>query len=381
MILRKIFSSIFPYLAVLIAFAAGFGLHWYLFQEQDFPILDEAYNIVKNNGYDDLPEGSALEYGMIRGMIQAYGDPHTVFLEPAAAELEGNSLHGSYGGIGVSISRDLENNYILLPFPDGPATGAGVLENDRLVSVDSLSVIPETPSDEIQAAIRGPVGSDVTIVIARPPAFEQHTFEVERREIGLPSVTWHLDSSEARLGVIQVNIIADTTPDEIQKAVADLQSRGATAFALDLRNNGGGLLDAGIDIARLFLEDGEVIQQQYRGRDVETYEVEEPGPLADIPLVVLVNQNTASAAEIIAGAIQAHGRAPLIGHTTYGKDSIQLVYQLSDTSSIHITAAHWWFPGLAFPVDGHGLTPDHLLPVESTDPNDAIRIAIEILFP
>jgi len=134
-----------------------------------------------------------------------------------------------------------------------------------------------------------------------------------------------------------------------------------------LRNNGGGLLDAGIETARLFLDDGVVITQQYRGRDPEVFRVEKRGALADIPLVVLVNHNSASAAEIIAGALQAHGRAELVGTPTYGKDTIQLVFDLEDGSSLHVTAAHWWLPGMESGIAGQGLQPDW--PVQE-DPNN-----------
>jgi carboxyl-terminal processing protease len=113
-----------------------------------------------------------------------------------------------------------------------------------------------------------------------------------------------------------------------------------------LRDNPGGLLTAGVDVARLFLKDGVVIEQQYKGRDVETFHVEKPGPLADLPLTVLINGGSASAAEIIAGAIKAHRRAMLVGETSYGKSTIQLVFDLKDGSSLHVTAARWWIPGL-----------------------------------
>jgi carboxyl-terminal processing protease len=156
-------------------------------------------------------------------------------------------------------------------------------------------------------------------------------------------------------------VVAASTPDEIQRAVEDLKQRGATAFVLDLRDNPGGLLDAGVNIARLFLKEGVVMQQQYRGQEVKTFEVEKPGPLADLPLAVLINKGSASAAEIAAGALQAHKRADLIGEPSYGKDSIQLVFTLQDGSSLHVTSAHWWVPGLQTPVGQNGLQPDILV--------------------
>jgi carboxyl-terminal processing protease len=237
--------------------------------------------------------------------------------------------------------------------------------------VDELEITPDMPIDDIVAAVRGPEGKNVTLVIARPPEFTEMEFRVKRANIPLPSVTWYLDPNESRLGILRVNVIAASTPDEIENAVEDLQSRRATHFALDLRSNGGGLLTEGVDIARLFLREGVIIEQQSKGEDAESYKVKKPGSLAEIPLVVLVDENTASAAEIIAGALQAQGRAPLIGTKTFGKDSIQLVFELEDKSSMYITSAKWWIPDLEPPVGEGGLQPDIAISSENggeTDP-------------
>jgi carboxyl-terminal processing protease len=164
--------------------------------------------------------------------------------------------------------------------------------------------------------------------------------------------------------VLRINIIAEPTPQELLKAVEQLQQRGATHFALDLRDNGGGLLDSGIETVRLFLDEGTVIEQQYKNKSKQRLEVETPGPLVDIPLLVLVNQNTASAAEIIAGALQAHGRASLIGTHTFGKDTIQFVLELSDKSSLQVTTARWWIPGRES-LSGLGFQAD-IPPLENT---------------
>jgi len=367
-------------ICIAVAFFAGYLVKAAHPGGADLPILHEAYDILRDRGFKPLPTAPALEYGMTRGMTDAYGDPYTRFVEPPQHELETNSLQGKFGGIGVRLGTDSTGNYVLYPFPDGPASKAGIQEADRLLSVDDLQVNSATPADTISAAIRGPVGDRVTIKVSRPPDYATVGFEIKREEIALPTVTWHLDAGEPRLGLIEVNIIGETTPGEIKKAIEDMKRRGATAFALDLRNNGGGLLKEGINIARLFLRDGVVIEQQYRGEKVESYPVKEAGEYVDIPLVVLINENTASSAEIIAGAIQAHGRAKLIGSTTYGKNTIQMVFDLQDGSSLHVTAAQWWIPGLDFPKDGHGLAPDlPVVPGEEGKPDPVINVAIQEL--
>jgi carboxyl-terminal processing protease len=238
-----------------------------------------------------------------------------------------------------------------------------MLDGDRILSVEDLPVSPATPLDDVQAAIRGPVGQALRLTIARAPDFTPQELLVKRAEVPLPSVTWNPAPGDPATGVIQVNTIAATTPEEIRNAIAGLRALGCDGFVLDLRNNGGGLLDAGVAVARLFLESGTVMTEQYRGEPEKVYPVERAGEFAGLPLVVWINQNTASAAEIIAGALQANGRAKLVGAPSYGKDSIQLVYDLSDGSSLHVTAAHWWLAGQpGNGLAGVGLQPD--LPVE-----------------
>jgi len=349
-------------IVVAVSFSAGYLVRTYIGAEGSFDLLDEAHQLLLQHGLEVPPEAPALEYGMIRGMLEAYDDPHTTFYEPVEHELQSDSLQGSFGGIGAQLERDASGYHVLFPYSESPASTAGIQEGDRLISVDGISITPHTPVEDVLSAIRGPVDEVVNIGVARPPDFELMETHVTRAEFPLPSVTWRLDIEQPGVGIIKVNLIAASSPEEIKNAIKDLQSRGATRFLLDLRDNPGGLLTAGVDIARLFLSDGIVMQQQYRGKDIETYSVEEPGPFVDLPLAVLINKGSASAAEITAGALQAHGRAPLIGSASYGKDTVQLVIVLSDDSSLHVTSARWWIPNLA-PFSGKGgLSPD--IPVE-----------------
>jgi carboxyl-terminal processing protease len=359
-----------------LAFSAGFVTHDFIDSRSgEFLLLRESLEILETHALDPLPEQKELEYGMIQGMLQAYGDPFTIFVPPPQHELQTNQLNGTFGGIGAKIERGEEGSFLLYPFLDGPAMKAGVLNGDQLVAVDDLFVSPETTMESVEAAIRGPVGKRVKIVIARLPEGQEHSFSVKREEIAIPSVIWHPVVGAPEAGLLQVTIIAQTTPDEILRAVEALQGMGVRYFILDLRGNGGGLLDAGIDIARLFLHEGIVIEQQYRGEEAEKFSATRPGPLEDIPLAVLVDRNTASAAEIVAGALQANDRAILVGEPTYGKDTVQLVFQLQDGSSLHVTSAHWWFPGLEFPTEGAGLNPT----VVGAGDEDWVQTAVSLL--
>jgi carboxyl-terminal processing protease len=368
---------------VVVAFMGGFLFHEMryadpLFVKADYPLLNEASKLLRENAYLPLPETKKLEYGMIRGMLQAYNEPHTIFLEPPQHELQTQQLQGRFGGIGVRIERDAENFVYLYPLPDSPAIKAGIADGDRLLKVDDQAITPEISNDELQAAIRGPVGQKVIITVGRSPNYTPADYVLERAEVALPSTTWNLMPDEEAVGVIQIRVIAETTPAEITRAVEDLKQQGATRFVLDVRDNGGGLVEAGVETARLFLKDGLILEQQYRGQAVRSYKVEKPGPFSDLPVVVLVNRGTASAAEIFAGAIQGQGRAAVVGTRTYGKDTIQLIFSLSDGSSLHVTAAQWWVPGLEAKIGAVGIQPDVVI-ADDTDPHAALLEAVSTI--
>lgn len=377
---RGFFFTIIATSVVVIAFFSGYFVHAFVNQgENNYPILDEAYDILTTRGLYPAPSPPALEYGMIKGMLQAYDDPYTTFVEPVQHELESDNLQGSYGGIGIYLSRSQSGEIILTPYPGSPASRAGLLEGDTLIAVDDIQIKPSMDIDTILALIRGPKGEKVILKIIHPPDPVTKQFSIIRESISLPSVIWYKDPDQPLVGVIKVNIIAASSPEEILKAVADLQSRDNASIILDLRDNGGGLVDSGIEISRLFLSEGIIIQQKFIDEEVETYEVEKPGSLTEMPLAVLINHGTASAAEIIAGALKAHHRATLIGMPTFGKDTIQLVYDLEDGSSLHVTAARFWIPDLVPPLEGNGVQPDVTVEDTSSGSDTAISAAVKIL--
>jgi len=365
---------------VTVSMGAGYFIKSFLdLRNTRFPILNEAYGILLSNAIADPPTSTSLEYGMIKGMLQVYNDPYTVFIEPPQHELQKDQLEGKYGGIGARLEKDQQKNWLIFPFKDSPAAKAGILEGDRLLQVDQFSITPDTSLDNIEAALRGPIAEKVKVTIGRAPDYSPLSVLVTRMENSLPSVTYNLAPSNSKVGVIQINIVAETTPSEVTTAIQDLEKRGALFFILDLRDNGGGLVETGVETAELFLRNGEVIHQQYRGKPEEIFRVKKSGIFSEVPLVVLVNHGTASASEIIAGALQNHERAKLIGTMTYGKDTIQLVFELSDKSSLHITAAHWWLPNQEVPSNWKGLRPDILVTEDQANSPAAIEVGIENL--
>jgi carboxyl-terminal processing protease len=370
---------LFQVSVILAAFTGGMLADRYIgTSEDEFPILLEAYSILRNHALFELPAATKIEYAMIRGMVSAVDDPHTNFIEPPQHELQSQQLAGEYGGIGVRLEVNQEGHYLIYPYPESPAEKVGIMEGDRLVSVDGMEVGIDRPIDDIESALRGPEGQRVTIVVARQGQEDHLTFRVRREKISIPSVTWNLVEEDKRVGLVQVNLIAKSTPEEILSGVNELQSRGAGSIILDLRNNAGGLVDAGVDIARLFLKSGTVIEQKYRGQPVKQFAVERVGDLADLPVVILVNGGTASAAEIVAGSLQAQGRAVLIGNPTYGKNTIQLVFDLKDKSSLHVTAARWWVPGMETAAVS-SIQPDVMIPEDDIHSTAILHEAVKIL--
>lgn len=362
------------------AFAGGFLASEYLNQwNNQHQILNQAVSILKNHALAELPAEPVLEYGMIRGMLTAYGDPHTTFLEPVQHELETNRLTGKFGGIGVQLGYSDEGFVILFPYPDSPAELAGIQNGDRLLMVEGIKIENFHPLDQVKAAIRGIEGEPVNLLVDREKATDAIVFNIDRASIPLPSVAWHLYPDESRLGVIEINIISANTPNEVTEAVEDLIDQGASHLIIDLRGNSGGLLSAGVDTARLFLPKGLILKEQTRDQGVKDYSALRDGPFIDIPLAVLVNHGTASASEIIAGSLQASGQAIIIGEPSYGKDTIQLVFNLKDGSSLHVTSARWWIPDLNPPIKENGIQPDIIVNNDVNGPDLAIILGKDAL--
>jgi carboxyl-terminal processing protease len=378
---KFIIIALLQILIILITFSAGYFSYRIINgQAFNFPVLLQVVNLIRENTIDPIPPMADLEHGMIRGVLQVMNDPYNALYEAPQQQLQTNQLEGKFGGVGMRLEINDKNKSILLyPLPDSPAKMAGVVDGDILVGFDNIKITNDHSMDSIRTAIQGPVGSTVKITVFRNQSHEQIVFNITRVEFSLPSVTWNLIPQNSQVGIIHVSIIASTTPDEIKKAMEDLESRGVKYLILDLRNNSGGLVDIGIETTRLFLKNGVVMQEKYRNQTDTVYRVTKAGQFADIPMVVLINHGTASSAEIVAGAIKAQKRALLIGSPTYGKNSIQIIYHLQDGSSLHLTVAKWFIPGLTEMNNTGGIQPDISIKDEETNQTEIIDIALSSL--
>lgn len=322
--------------------------------EEGYPLLDEVQSLIDQYYLREQPNYATRQYAAIRGMLSQLGDRNTFFIDPPVAQSESDVLAGTYGGIGVNLQRNADGDFVIYPFVDGPAEREGVLSGDILKAVNNVDIVSTDQPDRIDQMLRGEVkeGSGVEITILRGD--DEQTLFILFDVINVPSVQWRVLSENDRIGYIQILRFTSRTPEELTQALTELSD--VDGLILDLRQNYGGLLKEAIDVASMFLENGDILYEVSIDGD-RTYSANDVDIHTELPMIVLVDGGTASASELLAGAIQDRGRGILIGQATYGKGTIQQIFRLSDQSSLHITSAEWFTPGRNA-IDGIGLTPD-----------------------
>jgi carboxyl-terminal processing protease len=368
-------------LLLIAAFLAGYFYRAHAAEaraaDTDFSLLQEVEGVLANHYLYDLPDEPALVHGAAAGMVAALDDPYTYFTEPETTEIDQTNLAGSFGGIGAEIARNEQGEYVIHNvYRDNPAFEAGVEVGDIIVAVDGVPVDETAPDmTALLAAIRGEIGDPVTLTLRRDG--EQFDVEIIRAEVLIPSTFWRVLEDDQRIGYIQITRFTTRSPDEVHQAIEELQAQDVEAFILDLRNNGGGLVDSAVKIAGEFVDGGVVLIEQRRGSDEREFNASRGGLALDEPLAVLTNGATASAAEIVTGALQDRGRATVVGEKTFGKGSVQLIFDLSDRSSLHVTNAEWFTPD-GRRIQGEGLAPD--IAVQPEEEQDApLQAAVDYL--
>lgn len=327
-----------------------------------------------------------LEYAGIHGMTSGLEDDYTVFLEPAIQAPLAEGLRGEYEGIGVVVNQPEGHITIVSTFPGSPAEAAGLMINDMIVAADGTILSELEPADALNR-IRGPAGTTVLLTIERPGEEEPFEVEVERRAIITPSVSYE-PVADGTIALIRVGIFGDKTTAELDQALDDALNDGVTGIILDLRGNGGGWVVGAQEVIGRFV-DADRGPALYEDRQPGTDDPLEPKPILtgstvveDVPLVVLMNEGTASAAEIVAGALRQYDRAQLVGTHTFGKGSVQRVHDFPDGSSARVTSAQWLTPDQA-PIPEDGLQPNVLVewtPGDDPDaPDEQLERAIELL--
>jgi carboxyl-terminal processing protease len=346
------------------AFLAGYltreltGVRREAYAQEDMSLFWEAWGHVQDTFIGEIPTDNAITYGAIRGSLGTLNDPYTVFIEPAVRDVERESLQGRFGGIGAYIRLDDATGVVTLePIPGNPAEAAGIQVGDILLAVDGAPLAADLTVPQIAELIKGETGTSVRLRLQRPGESEPYEVDVVRADILLPSVTYQLLEADPTIGYVNLSRFSGESGQEVGMALGALLDQGAERFILDLRSNGGGLRDAAVAVADHFLVGGPVLYLDSRDGGERAYEASTTTLVPDAPLVVLVDGGTASASEIVAGSLQDRQRATLIGSQTFGKGSVQLVYDLSDGSSVHVTSARWLTPNRQ-QIDQLGLAPD-----------------------
>ena len=306
-------------------------------------LFDTVVQHVKHYFVDSLPDSTLYEHAMI-GMLRELDDPYTLYLPPNRLRRLTEQTTGNYIGIGAQIQRRDDYPMIIAPFPGSPAERAGLRTGDRVVEIDSLKTRGWT-TDEVTKALRGPPESDVTVVIERPGDPTRMTFKlkrggVHRRAVGRTALL------AGTVGYVDVNIFNDSTAIELRKAIDSLKTAGMRSLVMDLRGNPGGVLAQGVGVADMFLDSGDLIVSMHGRSPGANERVMDAAvqPWPQLPLVVLVDGGSASASEIVAGALQDHDRALILGRTTFGKGSAQSVFAVSSGGGVRITTARWFTP-------------------------------------
>lgn len=340
---------------------AGDPVPEYLSKDIDFDMYWRVWNLLKEQYIHRPVSDTSLFYGSLKGMVDALGDPYTVFLDPETTDQFTDGLAGKFEGIGAEIGFRDDVLTIIAPLPGTPAEQAGIQAGDQIVSIDGVESFGMT-IDEAVMKIRGPRGTKVTLSIIRDDG-EAHDVVITRSEIKVDSV--RMEMREDGIAMVNIFQFGETTARDFDQIVLELLTKNPRALILDLRNNPGGFLDGAVRIAGQWItKDTLVVVEQNR----ERAEFVSPGParLQGIPTVVLVNGGSASASEIVAGALQDYGLATVVGTQTFGKGSVQDFQMFVDGSAVKITVAEWLTPN-GRSISETGITPDEVVEITEED--------------
>lgn len=358
--------------------AAGFYIQTHLPSLRQMGRIIQVLYLIKNNAlYPAYP--ASLAEGAMAGMVDALDDPYSTYLSPQAYQALSENIRGNFGGIGVQVGMRNENQMTVAapPFPGTPAETAGLRQGDVIVTIDGQKTAG-LDLETAAALLRGEPGTTVVVEISREGNPELLTISLVRAVINVPTVQQRVLAEDRRLGYLAIASFSLNTEQDVGAALQTLREAGAKGLVLDLRNNPGGEVGAAVDTAGYFLSKGPVVRiiDRKGGETVLTTEGQNDGLL---PMVVLVNEMSASAAEILAGALRDRAEVPLVGTTTFGKGVVQAVYALTDGAGLKLTTAKYLTPN-GSDIQGRGLQPDREIKQELTSPEDyQLQEAIRLL--
>lgn len=310
----------------------------------DLRLLTEAWEKIDRVYVDrDAVDSQRLTYGAIAGMVEALGDTgHSIFMTPEMLEQQNTMTQGAFEGIGAEVQMKDGHVVVVAPMDDSPALKAGIRPGDVILKVDEESTDGQE-LDDVISRIRGEAGTQVVLTVVNPEDGDLREITVTRGRIALRNVTWSVIPGTT-VAHIRISSFSKNVTEDLKQALQEAGDRQTTGIVLDLRNNPGGLLQEAIGVASQFLKDGPVVQERNAQGKVKTIEVQPGGVATDKPLVLLINGGSASASEIVAGALQDAGRATVVGETTFGTGTVLQPYGLSDGSALLLAFEEWLTP-------------------------------------
>lgn len=340
----------------------------------------ETWQYIHEQYIDQPVDDTKLMQGAITGMLESLGDKHTGYMDPDTYNQVTAPLDGSYEGIGASVDTTGELLTIISAMPGSPAEEAGLKPGDAVLKVNGTDVTKSDPNIVLKS-VKGPAGTDVTLTIQRIDIPDPFDVTITRQKIELKSVSSEM--KEGNIGYVQISTFGETTTAELKSALSTLMEQNPKGLIIDLRYNSGGYLTTAIEVISQFIPSGVVMYEQEQNGELTSYSAEPGGLATEIPLVVLVNEGSASASEITAGAIQDLGRGTIVGVTTYGKGSVQNWIPLDNNQgAVRITVARWLTPKHR-QINEEGLTPDVIVELTQADVDAQIDAqlnkALEIL--
>ncbi len=330
----------------------------------EFGRLQEVWDLLKREHYDrEHMDPAKVSDGAIRGMLQALDDPYAAFLNSQQFSLESQDFKGVFEGIGAEVGVRDGRITVLSPLPDTPAEQAGIKPGDLILEINGESTKGMTLTETV-SRIRGQKGTTVQLKVLHRNTTEPVSITVTRGVVKIQSVRFLMLTGG--IGHLRISTFAETTNQQVQDALTKFDRAHGVGLVLDLRNNPGGLLSSVVDVASQFLDSGLVLYEIDAHGERTDWQVKPGGHGRTIPLVVLVNEFSASASEVLTGAIIDHNRAHVVGNKTFGKGSVNTLRPLKDGSGVYFTIARWFTPNGTL-IEGKGITPD----IEATNPSDA----------
>ena len=381
---QKTVTIITIILAGVLIFTSGIGAGYFLTTylvpseraeyENVFQSFYQAWNIIHTQYLEQPVDDIALIQGAIKGMMDSLGDPYTAYMNPEEYAEQNAPLQGEYTGIGAWVDTSGDALVFISPMPGSPAEAAGIQPGDIVIMIDGEDVRSVEP-DLVLKKILGPEGTLVNITIEREGQDEPIEMEIERAVISIPTVDHELLKNE--VGYIRLYSFSANSASEFSSAFTDLLEEGASSLIVDLRSNSGGYVETAVEITSYFIDSGTILIEEWGDETRDEYLASEEPIDSEIPLVVLVDGGSASASEIMAGALQDYDRGTLIGTTTFGKGLIQnWIPLVNDNGAIRVTIARWLTPEEQ-QIQGNGLTPDIVVEFSEEDIQNAKDVQLD----